>query len=210
MNSPKLIGHAGQLADLLSVTLAGKERHKLLFIGKPGVGKSTVAERVAAQLTGSKFGVEIVNGRHVTIHVVKEWQFDFATSCLFGTGWKVKVVNEIDLCQKDAQDALLSFLDEMPAKRAVIGTSNLELGALTERFRTRFARYEVRPPTDDEIQAMLETDYETPRDIAKQIATFASGNVRAAILDAEAWRNQQPAYVSKPTEYQPTLAALGI
>jgi DNA polymerase III delta prime subunit len=211
MNTPtsRLIGHAGELLALLSVTLTKKDRHKLLFAGVPGVGKSTLAEAIALQLCGSKFGVEQVNGRSVTIHVVREWQRDLATSCLFGSGWKVKLIDEIDLCQKDAQDELLSLLDKLPAQRAIIGTSNLDLKALTERLRTRFTRYEVRAPDADLIEPFIRDRYALPPSVARQIATLCGGNVRAACLDAEAWTPAAPTPPA-PVFVQTSLAALGI
>jgi hypothetical protein len=86
---PSLIGHAGQLADLLSVTVAVQPRVKLLFAGSPGVGKSELSRR-----------------------------------------------------------------------------------------------------DDCEIAGLLESQEEIPANIAKQIAALAGGNVRAAILDAEAWKNE--------------------
>lgn len=191
------------LANTLTAKLASKDRWKLLFCGAPGIGKTCLAESLALDLCGNKWGVETVNGRNVTIHVVRDWAFDFATSSIFGTGWKVKVVNEVDLCQKDAQDALLSFLDEMPAGRAFIGTSNLDKAALTERFRTRFERYEIAAPSAGQIAKLLENEG-TPEAIARQIATLSGGNVRAALLDAEAWRNQNQEVIQ--TIYQSEMA----
>lgn len=208
MKPQKLIGHAGQLRDLLSVTLQKKDRHKLLFAGAPGVGKTTLAEEIALQLCGNKFGVESTNGRYVTIHLVREWAEDLASSSLFGTGFKVKVINEVDLCQKDAQDALLSLLDELPAHRAIIGTSNLDPKALTERFRTRFTRFEVRAPADHEIEALISAEYSLPQSVARQIATLCGGNVRAACLDAEAW-SPEPEAAKAPVAMQTSLSALG-
>lgn len=210
MKKYPLIGHAGELADLLSLSIGRKDRHKILFAGPPGCGKTTVAERIAEQLCGTKFAVESINGRHVTIHVVREWMHDLACSSLFGTGWKVKVINEVDLCQKDAQDALLTLLDDLPAQRAIIGTSNLDLKALTERFRTRFTRYEVRAPEDAAVAGLLEYQEGLPPAVAKHIAALACGNVRAAILDADAWRNSNPVPRAKPVLAQTTLAALGL
>ena len=189
MNAPHLIGHAGALAASLAQSLPRQDRHKLLFTGQPGIGKTALANYLALELTGSKFGVESINGRHVTKATVRDWAECFGTSSLWGTGWKVVVVNEVDLCQKDAQDALLSFLDEMPASRAFIGTSNLDLANLTERFRTRFSRYEVKPPSAPEIYLLL-TEQGLPDAVAAQFAELCSGNVRAALLDADAWKNE--------------------
>lgn len=93
MNSaPQLIGPAGALAELFARTLEDPEvsRLKLLFTGSPGVGKTALANQIAAMLTGDggKFAIESINGRKLSIHVVSDWQRLCATSCMFGTGWR--------------------------------------------------------------------------------------------------------------------------
>jgi len=188
MKPPTLIGPAGKLASILNADSFEDSSAKLLFVGPPGVGKTSLADAVALNLTGSAWGIESVNGRNATIHLVREWIGDMASSSLYGTGWKVKIVNEVDTMPKDAQDALLSFLDEMPSERGFIATSNLDLTALTERFRTRLQRYEVKAPEPAEIAALLEGT--VPAEIAKGFAGMCAGNVRAACLDAEAWHRQ--------------------
>jgi DNA polymerase III delta prime subunit len=209
MKLPTLIGHAGQLADLLTLTIAAQPRVKLLFAGPPGIGKTELSRRLAHDLCGGVWGVEEHIGRKATIHHVSRWEEEFATSCLYGNGKKIRIVNEIDTMPKDALDAMLALLDDMPEGRGVIGTTNLKITELPERFRTRFQRYEVRPPDDCEIAGLLEFQEALPPSVAKQIAALSGGNVRAAILDAEAWKNEHAPETPAPRPLQTSLAALG-
>lgn len=183
-----IIGPAGRLALTLPHRLGLIV--KLLFAGPPGVGKTILADRIALHLCGGRWAVETVNGRNVSIHLVREWMNDIGTSSLFGTGWKAKIVNEVDVMPRDAQDALLSFLDDLPPRRAFIATSNLDIDQLTERFRTRLQRFEVGAPDTHEIASLLLTQ-QVPDAVAQHIAGLSGGNVRAALLDADAWRSQQ-------------------
>lgn len=191
--STRLIGPAGKLADLFARTLEDAARVKLLLTGTPGVGKTALADSIAFTLCGGKFAVESVNGRKCSIHVVAEWQRLCATSCMFGTGWRAFVINEVDTCPADAQDLLLTFLDEMPANCAFLATSNLELDKLTPRFISRLERHEVGAPEPEEIAAHLNKAEGVPALVAQQIAFLCGGNMRAALIDAGAWRNQQTA-----------------
>ena len=110
---------------------------KILLYGPPGVGKTSIADMVADALSGTRFAIEEFNGKLVTVETVKQWMGILGVCSLFGV-YSVKIINEMDRCTRDAQDLLLSYLDRLPPGRAVIGTSNLQLDLLTERFQTRF------------------------------------------------------------------------
>ena len=125
---------------------------KLLLYGPPGVGKTSVVEMVARELTGSPLAIEDFNGREVTVEVVREWMRGLAYGSLFSR-WSVRIVNELDRCSKEAQDLLLTYLDRLPPGRALLGTSNLQLDLLTERFQTRFQAVKLLPPETEELAA---------------------------------------------------------
>ena len=159
---------------------------KLLLYGPPGVGKTTVAEMVARELTGTALGVESYNGKEVTVDAVRGWMETLPYGSLF-SNWSVKIINELDRCSRDAQDILLTYLDKLPPGKALIGTSNLQLDLLTERFHTRFQSIKLTAPGTEEIADFLRAHWKVPRDVALRIAVGSGGCVRAAMADLETW-----------------------
>jgi hypothetical protein len=99
----------------------------------------------------------------------------------------VKLINEFDRCSRDAQDLLLTYLDQLPPGKAVIGTSNLDLVALTDRVQTRFQAIEIQGPTTEELATFLGQRFDTPPEVANMVAVGSGGNVRAALADLETW-----------------------
>ena len=78
---------------------------------------------------------------------------------------------------------LLTYLDRMKPGHAFLGTTNLDLSSLTERFQTRFQSVRLQPPDNAALAAFLARRCATTRMIAEE----ASGNVRAAMADLEMW-----------------------
>lgn len=189
-----LIGPAGHVADILEAKAARLKRAanqplKLLFYGVPGVGKTDLAFRVARDLAGHELAIEHLNGKEVSADTVRDWLGNMQGGSLFGD-WQVKIVDELDRCSRDAQDLLLTYLDRLPPCRAFIGTSNLDLDSLQERFQTRLQQFRVEPPSTDELVELLRAR-RIPLSAAQQIAVGSGGNVRAALLDAESYLDTQ-------------------
>jgi replication-associated recombination protein RarA len=159
---------------------------KILLYGPPGVGKTSIADMVAGELAGTRFAVEEFNGKLVTVELVKQWMGGLCAGSLFGV-YSVRIINEMDRCSRDAQDLLLSYLDRLPPGRAVIGTSNLQLDLLTERFQTRFQSIKLAAPSTEEIASMLRRHWPVDQATSLRIAVGSGGCVRAALADLETW-----------------------
>lgn len=178
------VSKAKRLASDPSATM------KLLLYGPPGVGKTSVVELVALQLAGP-LAIEDYNGREVTVDLVRDWMRQLPYGSLFSS-WSVKIVNELDRCSREAQDLLLTYLDRLPPGRAFLGTSNLQLDLLTERFQTRFQAIKLLPPTTEELAAFLSAHWAVPSVTANQIAVGSGGCVRAALADLESYLDHTP------------------
>jgi replication-associated recombination protein RarA len=157
---------------------------KLLMHGPPGVGKTALARHIAMTLTQSKENIEIVSCRKLDAHAVARYSKLFGSGSIFGK-WLALILDEADTCPRDGQDALLTFLDNMPANRLVIATSNCDLDDLTDRFQTRFRPLEFDKVDASEISKLLMKFESMDREAADEIAVNANGNVRAALLDAQ-------------------------
>jgi replication-associated recombination protein RarA len=156
---------------------------KILLFGAPGIGKTALADTLAAMLAGHSSQIESLNGRNVTADKVRRWSDSANYLPLYGK-FTVRIVNELDTCPLVAQDLLLTYLDELPRFTAFIGTSNLQLSQLSERFQTRMQQFKITPPVTSEVIALL-SRWSLPAQIINQIAVGCGGNVRAALLDAQ-------------------------
>ncbi len=199
MNYSDLIGPAARVGKILQrITprlksasqrdAAATEKPAFLFYGPPGVGKTSLARILARDLSETPFNTTEVSGVNVNVELVRRWQASIGLSTLFGD-FQVRMIEELDRVPRDAQDLLLNYLDNLPngqsGRVAFIGTSNLRIDLLAERFQTRLRTWKILGPATHELIPFLMRVGGVDSATASAIAFGCGGNVRAALLDCQ-------------------------
>jgi DNA polymerase III delta prime subunit len=182
----------------LQTTLDPCER-RYLFTGKPGLGKTDLAEHFAAELTGDSFdhvharmsiNVEIVNGQSCSIEVVRRWQELGQYRPMFGD-CRCIIVDEIDGMSPQALNEIRSFLDRLPPAMVFLATTNKETSELQEQLQSRFKVCAFERIPDATLLHWLINTYHLPTDYAQTVVAGVNGNARAARIDALSWQESQ-------------------
>jgi MoxR-like ATPase len=162
----------------------GNAAIKLLILGAAGIGKTQLAEHFLRCTGSTKWSAYTFNGTGFKVDDCA----DLARTVHYKTPeYRTIVINEVDRVPPVAQVAMLSLLDDLPPHNAIVCTSNCGVKDLEPRFQSRFQVIQLASPSDDEITEFLSGRWKLTTTIARQIATFANGNVRQALLDAQSY-----------------------
>ncbi len=155
---------------------------KLLLPGPPGTGKSELALYLQQLLGCDRFTTSKLNGTEVKIETVERLAATVRSKSMFND-YQLIWIDEADEIPRVAQVRFLTLLDDLPNGVAVICTSNTSMRNFEDRFQSRFQAFEIKPPSQQEIEWLLRqwVDGST----ATAIAECARGNVRQALLDAQ-------------------------
>jgi hypothetical protein len=105
-----------------------------VFAGPTGVGKTTAALALAAELGAVEFGgLEVVKSGTQDAEMVERILQGLRYTPMCGSGWKVVVCDEADLMSPKAGQLWLSVLEDLPPRAVIIFTSNHP-----EKFPARF------------------------------------------------------------------------
>jgi DNA polymerase-3 subunit delta' len=215
--NPLLLGHEAAEAIWLRAWRSGRLPHGWLLTGPMGVGKATLAYRMARRLlAGDRAATEppaadsglfrmIAHGGHPDLHVLSpdssgrklrpEIKVDEVRAIqekLYATsamgGARILLVDAADELNRNAANALLKLLEEPPAAHFLLLVCHRP-GALPRTIASRCAQLRLRPlPQALVEEGLLRLGPELPAGRDRLLASLADGSLgRAFDLEAQGW-----------------------
>jgi len=179
---PVLVGHDVAHDGIIARMQAGRLPNAALLHGPRGIGKATLAFRLAREIlaaTGDedahRVDEQVIAGSHPNLFVLRRKPKDtrgFYTVIRVDdvrevkqrlrttrgrAGFRLVVVDAIDDCNPSAANALLKILEEPPADTFFLLVSHRP-GALLPTIRSRCADLPLRPLSDIQVRAVLEAN----------------------------------------------------
>lgn len=123
----------------------------LLFTGKPGAGKTTLAKLLVNNLTCDVLYINASDENG--IDTIRDKVKNFASSASFNP-IKIIILDEADFLTKEAQAALRNIIESFSLKTRFIITCNY-LEKIIEPLQSRCVLYKLEPPTKGKIAERL-------------------------------------------------------
>ena len=169
-----LIGPGKILTNLVK----NKKIFSMIFYGKPGIGKTSIAYAISSELG---FRTKFLNA---TIN--KKEDFDIAIEEAKFYGEVILVVDEIHRMNKDKQDLLLPYVENGTIILIGLTTSN-PYHKINPAIRSRVQIFELHELNTTDIEKVLNKavkeldNIKINDDAIKLIATLSSGDARSAL-----------------------------
>ncbi|MDP9195992.1 MAG: DNA polymerase III subunit delta' [Pseudomonadota bacterium] len=209
-DNPFFEGHEGAVATFLDAWAGGRIHHAWLLTGMQGIGKATLAYRIARFVLARGQGLEMVpdhpvfrlvsSGGHGDL-LVAERQYDakkgrYADGIAVDTvreiapflrltssagGWRVVIVDGANGMNASSQNAILKILEEPPPRTLLLLTAE-NPGALLPTIRSRVRLLPLDPLPADSVVRLLDR-YHPGLDPAERqaLAHLAEGSIGRAL-----------------------------
>lgn len=163
---------------ILSNLVKNKKLFSMIFYGKPGIGKTSIANALVNELN--------IHYKFLNATVNNKSDFDSAIAEAKMYGDMVLIIDEIHRMNKDKQDLLLPYIENGTIILIGLTTSN-PYHKINPAIRSRCQIFELHELTKDYIVKGLKKALEDFKDIKIEeetldyIATLSSGDMRFAL-----------------------------
>lgn len=160
---------------ILSNLVKNKKLFSMIFYGKPGIGKTSIANALVNELN--------IHYKFLNATVNNKSDFDSAIAEAKMYGDMVLIIDEIHRMNKDKQDLLLPYIENGTIILIGLTTSN-PYHKINPAIRSRCQIFELHELTKDDIVKGLKKALEDFKDIKideetlDYIATLSSGDMR--------------------------------
>lgn len=214
---PELIIHPLTEQQLRAFLLAPS--HALLLSGPSGIGKQSLAYRVASELLDAPLEKVVAHpyirlvsaGKEKSISIEKVRELEhFLSRKVPGDGRRVVIIEDAHLLGVEAQNALLKTLEEPPANTTLLLTV-AHAQALLPTIQSRTQTLHVLRPANADIHQYFSAKYDAPA-IAKAYAMSGGlpGLMQSILDDAQDHPLVQAANEARTIVQAPTFERLAL
>jgi DNA polymerase-3 subunit delta' len=197
-----IIGHTENINTLIKAVVNNRVAHAYLFIGTPGVGKSTIAYIFAKALlcdrpiegqccNSCKNCSQVEGGNHPDLHVIKPSgatikleQIHYMQKNVYYRsyqgGRQAYIIQNCDVMTAEAANSLLKTLEEPPENTIFILVSSRPY-ALLPTILSRCQQFWFKPMTVEQIVEGLHRQTDLTAVEKQMIASMAGGSLGRAI-----------------------------
>jgi len=186
----EVVGNAATVAALKQSIKSGDRSHCMLFQGPSGCGKTTMARILAAEYGCLPFNlVEINAASQRGIDMARELE-KYAQSSPLGGGCRVVILDEAHALTRDAQNALLKVLEDIP-EYSYYFLCSTEPKKLLPTILTRAMKLNVDKINGDDMMTLLDKAIKKSGipdpgdDVLNEIIDNANGCPREALVMLE-------------------------